>query len=299
MWFKQIQVFQIAGFIPRNDEMLEEHLEKITFEPCRANTPSTYGWVAPLDEVDETLVHSYKNHRLFCLQIEEKVLPAYVIRQELKNRIKEIELTQGRKVSSKEKYAIKDEIYRTLLPQAFSRITKVYAYFDVTNKRLILNTTNAKRTEIFITLLKKTIENIGMTSLPLKNLHTIMTNWIQRDNCPKPFYVEDACLLKDPAMASKVIRIKGQDLFSESIKLLLQDGYKVDQIVVNWQERATFVLNENFALGTIRYTESVLAATKEYEAETAKEEFAANFIIMTDIIDSLLNDLLKICEKKE
>lgn len=298
MWFKQIQVFHVTGSIPKNDEVLEEQLEKMVFEPCRANTPMTAGWVAPIDEEDEALVHSYKNYRLFCLQLEEKVLPSYVIRQELKDRIKEIESIQQRKVSSKEKYTIKDEIYRTLLPQAFSRITKVYAYFDVTNKRLILNTTNAKKIETFISLLQKTVDDIAIISLPLKNLHTIMTNWIQKDNCPKPFYIEDACVLKDPTMANKVISFKGQDLFSDSIKTFLADGYKVEQIVINWQERAIFVLKENFTLGTIKYTETVIAEKKEYSAETAEEELEANFIIMVETINLLLNDLLKICEKK-
>lgn len=107
MWFKQIQVFHVTGSIPRNDEILEEQLEKMVFEPCRANIPMTAGWVAPIDE--------------------------------------------------------------------------------------------------------------------------------EKDNCPKPFYIEDTCILKDPTMANKVISFKGQDLFSDSIKAFLADGYKVEQIVINWQ----------------------------------------------------------------
>ena len=193
MWFKQIQVFQVTGSMPRNEDVLEEQLEKLAFSHCGPHTPFTAGWIAPIEEDDEVFVHSYKNYRLFCLQIEEKVLPAYVIRQELKARIKEIESTQSRKVSHKEKYAIKDDIYKMLLPQAFSRITKVYAYFDTSSKRLILNTTNDKKIEVFTTMLQKTIDGIALGSLPLKNLHTIMTNWILRDNCPKLFSVEDAC----------------------------------------------------------------------------------------------------------
>lgn len=77
MWFKQIQVFQIISHMPRNENILEEQLEKIEFAPCKTNTPFTSGWVCPIDEDDDYLVHSYKNYLLFCLQIEEKVLPAY------------------------------------------------------------------------------------------------------------------------------------------------------------------------------------------------------------------------------
>jgi recombination associated protein RdgC len=298
MWFKQIQVFQILSHMPRNEGILEEQLEKLEFEPCRANTPMTSGWVAPIDEDDEYLVHSYKSYLLFCLQIEEKVLPTYVIRQELKERVKEIESTQQRKVSAKEKYAIRDEIYSMLLPQAFSRTTRVYAYFDLTNKRLILNTANAKKTEIFTSMLQKTIDNIAIASFPLKNLNTIMTNWLQKDNCPKPFYIEDACILKDLNLTSKVIRFKGQDLFSKSVKLLLQDNYKVEQIMVTWQDRVTFVLKESLNLCTIKYAEMVKSELREYSSETTEEELAANFIIMTETLNILISDLLKIFKKK-
>ena len=90
MWFKQLQVFNIRGLISRNSEDLEAQLEKMIFEPCKAHTSTTSGWVVPLDEEDnEALVYSYKNYRLFCLQIEEKVLPPYVIAQELKQRVRQ------------------------------------------------------------------------------------------------------------------------------------------------------------------------------------------------------------------
>jgi recombination associated protein RdgC len=298
MWFNQVQIFQVISSMPRDEGILEEQLDKLEFEPCKANIPMTSGWITPFDEDEEYLVHSYKNYLLFCLKIEEKVLPIYVIRQELKERIKEIESSQQRKVSAKEKYAIRDEIYSVLLPQAFSRITKVYAYFDIKNKRLILNTTNAKKTEIFTSMLQKTIDNIAIASFPLKNLNTIMTNWIQKDNCPKPFNVEDSCVLKDLTLTSKVIRLKGQDLFSKSVQLLLQDNYKVEQIMVTWQDRVTFILKENFNLSTIKYAEMIKTELKEYSLETTEEELAANFIIMVETLNTLISDLLKFCEKK-
>ena len=52
MWFKQLQVFNVSGSIPRNSEDLEAQLEKIAFERCKAHTPFTAGWVAPIDEED-------------------------------------------------------------------------------------------------------------------------------------------------------------------------------------------------------------------------------------------------------
>ena len=64
MWFKQIQIFQIIDPSPIDENILENKLEQMEFEPCKANTPMTSGWVAPIEDDDDYLVHSYKNYRL-------------------------------------------------------------------------------------------------------------------------------------------------------------------------------------------------------------------------------------------
>ena len=298
MWFKQLQVFNIRGSIPKNSDDLETQLEELVFERCKAHTPFTAGWAPPLDEEDdEALVYDHKNYRLFCLQIEEKILPPYVIAQELKEKIKQIEISQKRTVTHKEKYAIKDEIYRMLLPQAFSRISKIYAYFDLANKKLILNTVNAKKTELFFSILHKSLEDVRIEPLSLRNLNTIMTNWVQKENCPKPFEIGDACLLQNPIAASKMIRLKGQDLSAKSVQLFLTDGYKVKELEITWQDRVTLVLKEDFHLCTIKYLEMIVSEAKN-TAETDEEKWTANFIIMTGVLNSLIDNLLNVFEKR-
>ena len=212
-------------------------------------------------------------------------------------RIKQIETSQARQVARREKYVLKDEIYQKLLPQAFSRISKIYAYFDLINKRLILNTVNAKKTETFLSMLHKSFENIMVEPLALKNLHTIMTHWVQKEDCPKSFVIEDTCLLQNPIVASKMIRIKGQDLFAKSIQLFLTDGYKVNELTITWQDRITLVLKENFHLCEIRYLEVVISEAKNTIAPD-EEQWTANFIIMVGVLNLLVEDLLKIFEKK-
>mgnify|MGYP003574952026 FL=1 len=77
---------------------------------------------------------------MICLQVEEKILPAVVIRQELNRKLKKLKRRKNRKVYQKEKYSLKDEFIVTLLPKAFSRLTRVYLY-DIKNHLLVLGTT--------------------------------------------------------------------------------------------------------------------------------------------------------------
>jgi recombination associated protein RdgC len=95
---------------------------------------------------------------MICLQVENKILPTIVVNQELKEKVKEIESTQHRKVSAKEKETIKNGIYSTFLPKAFTKKGKIFAYFDIKNNWLIIDTTSNPKIELFLNTLKKTFD---------------------------------------------------------------------------------------------------------------------------------------------
>ncbi|MGE3920585.1 MAG: recombination-associated protein RdgC, partial [Gammaproteobacteria bacterium] len=127
MLFKQIQVFQLNQVVTN----LEEKLNAFAFSECLPSLPSTNGWVPPLeDEANPLLTRTIDGNIIFSLQIEEKLLPATVIRQQLQEKINHIETMEARKVRQKEKLQLKDELTHTLLPRAFSKFTKIYAYID-------------------------------------------------------------------------------------------------------------------------------------------------------------------------
>ena len=296
MWFKQLKLFETN--LQQNYDLLEEQLSKIPFNECKFNTPFTAGWIPPIDEENDILVHEYKNYQMICLQIEEKILPAYVVKQELISKIKKIEADQQHTLSNKEKLFLKNQIYNDLLLQAFTKISKIYGYFDFANNRLIINSINAKHIELFISLLQKTIDEIEITPLTVKNLTTIMTGWLQHENQPKLLTIENVCVLKDPRKTNNIIRSQGYDLFSKGIKFFLQEGYQVEQIVMTWQDQVTFMLKDKFNFASLQYADELINTTKEYQTDTAIERFEVDFIIMTEILTKLFNDLLKIFKKE-
>ena len=106
MWFKQIKIFEVISPIDQIIS-LEEQLERLIFEPCGTNTPFTAGWVTPTNEEEGILVHDYKNYKMICLQTEEKIVPIYVVQQELTAIIKQLDLAQQRTISNKEKLILK------------------------------------------------------------------------------------------------------------------------------------------------------------------------------------------------
>lgn len=300
MWFKQIQLFQLNGSIDLSSNSLMEKLEPLAFRPCLPSMEVSQGWVSPLDDNDENapLTRSINGYIMLCLQIEEKILPATVIRHELANKIKKIEQDQDRKVRQSEKLSLKDEIKMTLLPRAFSKFTKLYAYVDTKNKKIILGTANAKKAKQFITLFEKSISE-KISSLDINKLSPIITQWIKNKDYPSSFSIEKSCVLQDPNQQNRIIRCQQQDLFTISIQSLINDGCEVKQLAINWQDRANFVLSDDLTLKGLKFQDEITAQAKEMEPETKEQQFDADFLIMTDTLGQILNDLLNVFIKKK
>ncbi len=293
MWFKQAQIFQLPDSLNFSIENILDKLSQLTFRPCLPSMPFAMGWVSPIDEDEMPLARSINGYVMICLQIEEKILPAAVIRQELNDKIKQIEAAEKRKVRQKEKLNLKDEIILTLLPRAFSKLIQLYAYLDSKNHCLVLGTTNAKKTEQFLSIFKKSITE-KIKGFELKKLSFTMTHWLKSQNYPSSLSIEKACLLQDPSQQSRSIRCQQQDLFASSIQALIKDGCEVKQLALSWNDHVNFVLLDNFSLQSIRFQDDVTSQAEDLEAESQQQRFDANFLIMTATLAGLLKDLMSI-----
>jgi recombination associated protein RdgC len=293
MWFKQIQLFEIGSTLRLTPEELIPKLEQLAFIPCMPSMHQSMGWISPADVEGEFIVSSLNGYRMICMQVEEKILPATVIRQEVNEAIKQLETSQNRKLRQNEKLALKDDITMTLLPRAFSKFSKVYAYIDTKNKLVVLNTTNAKKTEMFLSLFKKSVSD-EIYSLDVKKLSSIMTPWLQNQNYPSSFSIEKTAVLQDLNQENRIIRARHQDLFVPGIQSLIKDGCAVVQLVLTWQDRVTFTLANDCTLSGVQFHDEVIAAAKDLDAETKQQQVAADFLIMTETLTQLLAELLEL-----
>jgi len=292
MWFKQIQLFQLPDSFRFSPTHFPKKLEELAFQECLPSLPFASGWVSPVDEENAPLMQNLNGYVMLCLQIEEKILPPIVVQQELAKRIKKIESSENRKLTQKEKYSLKDELTVTLLPRAFSKLTKVYAYIDTKNRWLVLGTANTKKTEQFTAAFKKSLgENFH--PFQINKLPAIMTSWLMYQNYSSSFSIEKSCVLQDANQQGRVIRCKEQDLFASSIQTLIKDGCEIKQLALNWQDRIDFVLLEYLSLQSIKFKDELITQAEAMEAATKQQQFNADFLIMTETLDGLIKDLLK------
>ena len=230
---------------------------------------------------------------MICLQFEEKILPASVVRQHLAEKIADLEKREGRAVRGKEKQSLKDEIIQILLPKAFTKKSQAYAYIDVERRFLVLNTNNAKKIERFIAFFKRAIAPATLSAMDVKKPALVMTDWLKHD-APMNFTIGLSAVLQDPSQQLRMIRCRHQDLFAQSIQTFVKEGCEIIELSVQWNDQVDFVLNSDFSIKRLQFQEAVLALSDTDQAETTQQRFDADFIIMTQTVSQLLNDLLSV-----
>lgn len=299
MWFRQAQIFQLCNPPHITSERLTELFESLMYKPCLATMPLTMGWCSVIDEPDAPVVRGFNGCYIFCLLIEEKILPATVVRQHVNERIKQLEASENRKVYKREIYALKDEVTQLLLTKAFSKFSRVYAYIDTRHNWLVLGTTNKKKTEQFFSIFKKVFSE-HIQNFKFKKGSTVLTHWLKHQDYPTNLAIEKSAVLQDPMQQTRVIRCQQQNLFNENILSFIDEGFEIKQLALSWQDQIHFTLSEFVLFQGIKFQDELLKQAEDLEAETLQQEFDANFLIMLEALTGLFKDILELfCEEQE
>ena len=255
------------------------------------------GWVSPLGEEDAPLTRGLNGCFMITLQIEDKILPASVVNHSLKDKIKQIEAKEARKVRQKEKLGFKDELVQTLLTRAFTKFTQLSAYIDIRYQRLVLNSISPAKTELFLSMFQKAFgECIEQTDLIKPS--ALLTNWLKTQESPQTFAIGKSCVLQDPDQQNRVVRCQQQDLFTSGVQTLFKEGFAVVQMELCWQDRIRFVLADDFSLRSVSLAEDDINEMKE-TYESKHERFDADLVLMSESCAGLFQDLQEAFAKKE
>lgn len=294
MWFKNLLIYRFTQPFTHSAEYLEELLSHKPFTGCGSQDMVRMGWTAPLGEEGAPLVHAGNGCIMLCLKRQEKVLPAAVVNEFLQERIDEIKEQEDRHVGRKEKAELKDQIIFELLPRAFTRNRKVFAYMDTRQQLLIINSGSAKQAEEFISTLRDTIDSLPVIPLkPHNDIPHSLTRWISESHCPPPFSMGGECELQDRSDTAAVLKCKNLDLQSQEIKSHVESGMMARKLELIWDGGIEFVLDENLAIKRLRFDDLITDKLSETHIESAADQFDADFALMTAEFQNFIPALME------
>ncbi len=295
MWFKNLLLFRLIEPFKLSSSDLEVKLQPHRFRSCGSLQEFSYGWISPLGRHADLLVHSCNRFLMICACREEKILPASVVSEIVADRMNELEDKQGRPIGRKERERMRADVIHELMPRAFSRSIKTYAYIDPNQGFIVIDSASSKKAEELLSLLRETLGSLPLTIPKTNNSPSfIMTDWLSKKSAPPDLNIENECELRSPDDESSTVRCKNHDLSSPEIQAHLKAGKEVIKLAVSWNDRMTFVLDDSLGIKRLRFLDLVLDQAAEINTDDDAQRFDADFAIMSHELAEFFPRLLEI-----
>ncbi len=290
MWFKNLQLFRVPQNWDLTADDLAAQLKHHSFQPAGSFALESRGWIPPRG--DDQLVYALNRQWLIALGVEQKLLPASVIRQTVKERAAELEGKVGRKLGRKELRDLKEDTIGELLPRAFSRYRATFAWIDPVAGWLVVDAASPKKLEEIVESLRRSLDEFPIEPLKTQvSPATSMTDWLVGGDGPRGFTVDQDCELRSQQNEKSTVRYARHPLDTQEIRNHIAQGMQPSRLALTWQDRISFVLTDKLEVKMVLFLD-VVKSEAGADQESEEEQLDADFALMTGQLGKFLPDLV-------
>lgn len=290
MWFRNLQVYRLPAPFPTDLAAFEAQLARAPFRRCAGHEPASRGWLPPRD--GGPLVHALGRQWLLALGVEQRLLPASVINQEVRERAAKIESDQGYAPGRRQLRELRERVTEELMPRAFTRRRTTFVWIDPQGGWFCVDAASQGKAEEVVEQLR-----LCLDEFPLALLHTrispvtAMADWLAAGQAPAGFSIDRDCELKAVGEEKAAVRYVRHTLEGDEVKAHLAAGKLPTRLALTWDDRVSLVLTEKLEVKRLAFLDLVKEEA-EQNAEHADEQFDADFTLMTGELSRLLPALV-------
>lgn len=287
MWFKNLQIYRLPANWDITLEQFEAQLAKKPFHPCASQDMESRGWLSPLG--NEALVHAVGGQWLVALGFEHRLLPSAVVKQEADERAEELAEQQGYKLGRKQMKELREQITQELLPRAFTRRRRLFAWIDPVNGWLVVDAASQSKAEDLIEQLRHTLDHFPLALLRTeRSPMSAMADWLAGGEAPAGFTIDQDCELRSVAEDKAAVRYVRHPLEGDEVKGHLEAGKLPTRLALTFDDRISFVLTEKLEIKRLDFLDIVRDQLGEADKDDAEAVFNAEFALMTGELSHLL-----------
>lgn len=289
---KSIIIYRVTSDLDLSS--FAEKLSTLKFQPCAPQDMSRTGWVSPLGDEYEDLLHEGNGLVLLNAKNETKILPPATIKEIVSERVIKLETEQLRRLKKTEIASLKDVVLAELLPKALSKYSRTAVWIDTRSRLLVVDTSSARKAEEVLALLRKTIGSVPVIPFTLEHpIELTLTKWVRSGELPPGFALADEATLKAVLEDGGVVTSKKQDLVCDEIASHIEAGKLVTKLTIAWQEQITFCIDDSFILSRIHFDEVLLEENDDIDHDDFAQRFDADFILFTGVIMEIIDLLIQ------
>lgn len=296
MWFKHLHLYRVHSAPELSESALGDALDAHAAAPLGNADARRLGWTAPAGRLGNgQRLHEIQGHRLLSALRQERMLPASVVKEEVDEQVANIEASEGRKVTRKEKTAFKEQVTEDLLPRAFVRSQKIDVWWDTRRQLIGINASSRTRAEDILDLLRETLGSLSVTPLASQTLPMrAMTTWLG-DGASRPADLQLGDQVELKAKGDDgVLRARQVDLDSDEIQQLLESGRQASKLAIHIEGRLSLVLHDDLALKSLRFGDALIEeADQADDGDDALARLETDFILMAN---ALSEDIVRLMD---
>lgn len=291
--FRNLRLYRLPNGISSSPASLADQLATGAFRVCGASEARSAGWTDP--HHDTGLVFALEKQLLLTYMSEDKILPSSYVARCVEAKAEELEEQQGFKPGRKQRMEIKESVIASLIPRAFTKLTRTSVWIDNKNGWLAIEGSESRCEEV-IAHLRNSLTMIPEIALPrtVSAPAVCMAQWLTDGDAPEPFTIDRDCELMAHTEDPGTVRYTRQPLDTADVRNHIDSGKFPTRMAMTSEDRISFVLTDNMEIKRI----SILDVLKEHasaEAKDAEELFASNFALYTGELSRLIAHVVEAC----
>ena len=292
MWLKNLTLYRLPAKWPVTADALERKLASQPLTPCGSFQMESKGWTCPREE--GSFLYHQNRQWLLALGVEQKLLPASVIRQVTGDRAVALARQQAHPVGRKQLRELREQVTTELMPKALARRRVTHGWIDAANGWLAVDAAAGPKAEQFMETLRRAEDNLPAARLDTqRSPASAMAQWLAKGDAPGKFGIDQELELRAPDASKATVRYSRHALQGRDIRDHLDAGKTPVRLGLTWNDRISFVLTETLQVKRVVFLD--ILKREESPADNAQDEeekFEIDFALMTGELSLMLADLV-------
>jgi recombination associated protein RdgC len=289
MWFRNLIVYRLPADWAVSAAELEDHLSRRTLQPCGPFDMFSRGWVPPA--ASGRLLHTVNQQHLIALGVDQKLLPASVIRQVAAERAAVQANEQGFPVGRRQMRDIKARVTEELRARALTRRRITRAWIDPQNGWFVIDAAGPARADELVETLRDTLGSLAVQFMETeRSPQQAMSSWLVHGDAPSRFIIDQDLELQAADANKATVRYTRHPLDAREVQAHIKAGKYPMKLGLTWSDRISFMLTEKLQVKRLEFLEMTKDTADGGDIDAA-EQFDIDFAVMTGELARLLEDL--------
>ena len=289
MWFKNLVFYRLPADWSLSPPDLEDRLAGRCLQACGPFDMTTKGWMPVLQ--GGRLLHSVGHHHMLALGINEKLLPASIVRQVAEERAAIQAQEQGFPVGRKQMRDLRGRVADEFRSKALTRRRVIRAWIDAEAGWFGVDVSSLQRAASMLETLAETLGSFVPVPLETEQSpHAAMASWLLRGEAPGRFSIDDELELQAANQTKSMVRYSRHPLDGMEIQAHLHGGKYPVRLGLTWSDRVAFVLTDKLQIKRLEFLTMNKDADDADQVDPA-EQFDIDFAVMAGELGGMLKDL--------